>query len=204
MKRLAITGDRNRPGLVDYTGAFRPQALRFVRGGSEGSRVVALDATRSPAAHRTAIAKAIVETRPEQLGIFSHGFTRRLQFGYDLSTASHLAAALDVVGCVRVGLYACNAAGGPGVGGDGGFADKLRDEMGESATRIVAHQTRGHTTSNPHVRLFDGASGVGGVEVVQRGSPLWRRWCQRLRDVDDSLRWDLLTMSIEEIRAALA
>lgn len=204
MRRLAITGDRNRPGKRDWSGAFRPESMRFViASGDTRSKTRAIDTKLPLAKQRDEIERAIVEVQPEELGVFCHGFPRRIELGHTVATVGALARVLRAVGCYRVGLYACSTAIGTGPGGDGGFADELRDALDHADARVVAHVVAGHATMSPHVRFFDGHAGAGGIDVVPRGSPLWRRWCQRLRDVDDPLRWDLLTMSVAEIRAAL-
>ena len=94
---------------------------------------------------------------------------------------------------------------GDGPGGDGGFADALRDALSERGVtgHVDAHVTTGHTTRNPHVRRFycDGAAaGTGGDWLVAPGSPKWRRWVTALKG-DMRFRFPWLTPA--EIDAAL-
>lgn len=204
--RLAFTGDRNRPGKKDWSGAFAPEARAFA-----GALVksIPLDA---PAPRQRAL---VIDTirqgpRPSVVGFFCHGLTRRIELGFGTSTVDELAGALAEVGCSRVALYCCSTGSGPGPGGDGGFADALRDAMcraGLAAARVLAHETAGHTTMNPRKRFFDGmgspVGGVGGYWIVEPGSKLWKPWARRMRDPRDRLRFQLAEMSVGEIHREL-
>lgn len=209
--RLAITGDRNTGSKRDWSGAFAPEAARYVAGGDSGSAVVTVPLDARSEMQRGIALRAIAEHAPTELAFFCHGFTRRIQLGFSLVHLHALAAALSSVGCDRVALYACSTGGGPGVGGDGGFADALRDALcthGLTSCRVLAHRTPGHASMNPRKALFEGrgspVGGVGGTDIVRPGSTLWRRWCTRLRAPGDPLRWQLLSMEIGEIHRDLA
>ena len=196
MRRLAITGDRDRPGRRDYTGAFRLEARAWVRDAGEDSgsvvRVVPLDAPRRD--QRDAIARAIRDVRPDELGIFAHGLPRRIELGYDIATALGLAEALAEVGCSRVALYACSTASDARAG----FAARLRDAMclaGIARPVVVGHESPGHTTRSPRKRAFLAPSGALGEWLVAPGSPGWREWARRMRDGADPLRWQVLDLA---------
>ncbi|MBK7153843.1 MAG: hypothetical protein IPH72_19025 [Sandaracinaceae bacterium] len=89
---------------------------------------------------------------------------------------------------LRVERYACDAARDDdadrrddvtqSAGGDGGFADQLRDALAAHGLtgHVDAHAKPGHTTKNPHLRRFhmDGGPGVGGEWLVEPGTALWR------------------------------
>jgi hypothetical protein len=210
-KVLAFTGDRNSPGKKDFTGAFLPEALKFVKlyGGVAPVRI-SLDA--KPYVQRNYVLQAIHEagSAVDLVAFFCHGFTKRIQLGFDKKTAGELARALNEVACDRVALYACSSGSGIGPGGDGGFADTLRDELckvGITDCRVLAHEVSGHTTMNRRKRFFDGmdspVGGVGGYDIVPPTSPLWKRWGQRLRDPKDALRFEINFMTVGEIHAAL-
>lgn len=118
---------------------------------------------------------------------------------------------------VRVTLYACDAARDndkqrsddtkPGPGGDGGFADVLRDMMcagGFSGGWVDAHAVSAHTTRAPYVRRFytngsaDGA--IGADWIVSPGSDLWRPW---VRELKGAMRLRFPRLEVDEIRAAI-
>jgi hypothetical protein len=120
---------------------------------------------------------------------------------------------------VRVLLYCCSTAStiralwGKSVGGDGGFADMLRDalcENGATHCRVMGHVTAGHATRNPYVRFFDGAGspvgGAGGTDVVRPSSKLWTAWREALNGqflAGSDFRFVFPTMEIGQIHEAL-
>lgn len=201
--RLAITGDRNRPGKADWSGAFRPEARRYAAWRPslpEGAiAVVPLDAPRRD--QRDAIARAIRTHQPHEVAFFCHGYASRLELGYDIATALGLAEALADAGCSRVALYACSTASDP----VRGFASRLRDAMvlaGIEAPVVVGHATAGHTSRNPKKRRFLAPAGSPGEWIVAPGSPGWREWARRLRTADDPLRWQVLDYGREAAAVA--
>jgi hypothetical protein len=110
-----------------------------------------------------------------------------------------------------VALYCCSTGAASSAdayaefGGDGGFADRLRDALcvaGGVHCTVDAHTTAGHTTMNPYVRRFEGrgsrVGGVGGFDLVSpKSGDLWRRWRRALRET--SLRYRFPVMSVAEI-----
>jgi hypothetical protein len=209
MSWLIVTPDRNSKGKRDYTGAFRPEAAAFLKhhGRTETPVRVALDT--SPHMRQVQLLGAINDSPPlELIALFTHGLRSRLpQFGWSLSDVSELALMIVMhsVPDVRVVLYACDTAAGTGPGGDGGFADALRDEtvrLGALGCQVDAHKTAGHTTRNPYVRRFDASQqGKGGTWLVDPDGPLWRRWVRALRETP--LRYDFPLLTQAEIHARL-
>lgn len=216
MAVLAFTPDRNTK-VADYSGAFKPEAMRFctLYGGMRVEvpldkplrfqQETCLGAIQGAAQNAAAAGKTL-----DCVAFFCHGFTPRLQFAWSRPNVGRLAQALAEVGCRRVALYACSAAGGPGPGGDGGFADVLRDAMcivGMTDARVLAHRTSGHTTWNPRKRFFEGmgspVGGTGGFDIVGEKSPLWNRWRKRLATPKDTLRFQINFMSVADIHAEL-
>ena len=196
-RRLAFRGDRNRPGRFDVTGAFAPEALRFVKHRPGEVHVVSLTAPR--AVQRAEMARIIAAVRPDELGLFCHGYRARVELGYDVATADDLAAVLAEVGCSRVALHACST----GSDAARGFAATLAREMvaaGLDDVRVLGSQTPGHASMNPHRRLFDG---TGWQWIVEPRSASWKRWCARMRAADDPLRWELCERTADETRAAV-
>lgn len=191
---LILTPDRNtptrkQPHRKDYTGAFAPEARLFQQ--THGGEVVKIDQSKPATGRARAVLSAIHEWKPEFVAFFCHGLRRSItQMGFTITNVHELAGEL-VAACSgpRVVLYACSAANGitnEAPGGDGGFADQLRDacfKHGASTCTVWAHDRAGHTTQNPYVRCFDGAehkANVGGQWVVDPKSALWKAWDQYL------------------------
>jgi hypothetical protein len=186
VRALVVTPDRNTPGRNDFSGAFRPEARAFCKAhGVPVGEILQIDISADAKAKRAALLKAIPEGC-DTLAIFAHGLHRKLpHLGWDTGNVPALAAALARASSApRVILYACSTANGPGPGGDGGFADALRDALvaaGATGAQVDAHTTAGHTTVNPYVRRFDGASSAGGAWLIEPGTRAFRRWRALLR-----------------------
>ena len=174
MRALILHPLHNSGTKRDATGAFIPEAKAYanVMGATHDTVLAGFDNRASKLARRREVEAAIRATGPLQhVALFCHGLAKGLQTGHDLATVSTLAEALAAsCGASRrlvVTLYACDAADGKGPGGDGGFADALRDALSERGItgHVDAHVTTGHTTRNPYVRRFwcDGeGAGTGG------------------------------------------
>lgn len=142
-----------------------------------------------------------------RVAIFCHGWANGLQL-VPMVRIRDLAHILAEHRAPVVTLYACSTADGPATGGDGGFADRLRDALcaaGAVACRVDAHATAGHATRNPYVRRFEGmgvaTGGVGGQWIVTPKSALWGPWARALKG---DLRWEFPLLSVAEIHARLA
>jgi hypothetical protein len=211
MRALLIHAGHNTT-KPDATGAFIPEAKNYAKWLTAQGWTVErypFDNRAQKLQRRREVEGLLREGDPVQhFAFFGHGLAKGLQSGHDLATVSTLAEALAVAcnwGRLVVTLYACDAADGKGPGGDGGFADALRDALSERGItgHVDAHVTTGHTTRNPHLRRFymDGAAvGTGGDWLVAPGSPKWRRWVTALKG-DMRFRFPWLTAA--EIDAAL-
>lgn len=162
-----------------------------------------------------------------------HGWASGIQVGWGLDNLPALAETLATVAAptLKVTLYACSTAESYGdntpdppmpephtivnyPGGDGGFADILRDCLSKSFSQrgiawtgwVDAHDRKGHCTSNPYVKRFYPASNpshnaLGADFLIPPGQPIWQRWNAILHDRDhDSdqsrtlrLRYPLMT-----------
>lgn len=208
MNIVAFAPQFNTAGRKDATGAFQPEARAFLRVVGDGSLVL-ID-NRKPEAAMRAQVLAALSPGTLTVAFFCHGLGKRIQFGFGLAHVALLASALAGDRNRRVVLYACNTGkGNEPVGGDGGFADELRDALCRAGCvdcRVDAHTTAGHTTCNPYVRRFEGmgspVGGVGGYWLVAPGSALWTKWRTALRDTD--LRFRFPFMSVAEIHRELA
>lgn len=203
----------NSDGKRDATGAFQPEARAFARlvcGAGRGEATVTLVDNRRPKpATRRAVLDAVGAVRPDRLVFFCHGWKAGIQFGIGLEHLEELAAACSQPPIVT--LYACSTAAGA-TGGDGGFADALRDALclsGAPWCRVDAHTTAGHTTRNPYVRRFDGlgspVGGQGGQWIVAPpaaggNAVLWKRWVAALRT---DFRFQFPELEISEIHRRL-
>lgn len=200
MSILIITGDRNSHGKRDYTGAFKPEADRLAAI-AENSHTIRVDVSRSMTQRRKQLFKEIDslsdKTSFTDVAIFCHGWSTGLQCGirskdtddFANAIAPFMSAGGDSESPMVVSLYACLAGNSKtSPGGDGGIADLMRDSLCKtdfSWCRVFSHTTKGHTTRNPYVRVFDGkGSTVGGVDgdwMIRppksgRRSTLWSIW----------------------------
>lgn len=170
------------------------------------------------------VSRALDANADEQLGhlaLFCHGWSSGVQL-VAAERVKHLARAVAKLtrGSKRVivTLYCCTAGSdtnpktpetsGAAPGGDGGFADLLRDALcaeGVVDCRVDAHTILGHTTRNPFVRRFEGAGspvgGVGGGWLVEPQSEHWHAWDKA---VERELRWEFPLLDAGAIHAKLA
>jgi hypothetical protein len=225
MNTLIFAPKHNSRSRSDATGAFQPEARRYmqVRG---GGRIVHIDNRWAMPERADEVLREIVMGpgnggRWDTVAFFCHGLSDRIQLGFTLRNVKTLARALAESSSpnVRIPLYACSTAStlrrllrlGKGPGGDGGFADQLRDELcrqGLTGCRVMAHVTSGHCTLNPHARFFDGrgsdVGGQGGEYVVRpptdSANTLWSMWRAGLKT---DLRFHFPHMEIADIHATL-
>lgn len=223
MRMLCFVPDANTPGTKDVDGAFLPEARAFARhhGADPGQVIKRFPATASLPARRTACTQALrsLAEPVDVLAFFCHGWRSGLQAGYQLAQIPTLALLLAqrmTVGAYVL-LYACETGRDqdsdhvddqrPGPGGDGGFADELRDALEEldRQVTVMGHTTAGHCTWNPHARLFTlGVGCAGGCWAVEPKSALWPAWVRAMRDPRSTLRYRFWSMTAEEIAAELA
>jgi len=187
----------NTKGRKDATGAFQPEAEAFLKvlgAPYDKANLLTID-NRRPAKDmaRSVIDKLNAVKGIDEVAFFCHGSTGGIQFGFNRRNVAELAAALASATAeddLTVALYCCLTGGASDDrhGGDGGFADLLRDELCKAGIvncRVDAHTTAGHTTWNPFVRRFEGmgspAGGAGGYFIVPPGSKSWARWRKALR-----------------------
>lgn len=224
MKALVFAPLHNTPGKRDVTGAFMPEARAFcLQHGLLADQVKQFNNFVPMPARavqvRQWIQREMVDS-VDTVAFFAHGWKDGIQAGFrvadpaGVASAARLAQSLADV-CTRtptVILYCCDTARDddtdreddtrPGPGGNGGFADKLRDQLGHFgiAATIYAHTTAGHTTWNPWVRRFDPDEVAGGHWVVEPHSELWLRWRRALHG---TLRFRFPFMSTAEIEHEL-
>lgn len=201
---LALCPTTNRRGKKDVTGAFLPEALAFteLRAGEGWTALFReFDNTQSKRAIRREVESTILSVNEpiDCLAIFCHGYRRGLQTGHNSWNVKNLSKAIaaNAAKDIKIVLYACDTGRDgdnqrwddtrPGPGGEGGFADRLRDalvRLGLSGGWVDAHTIAGHTTKAPFVRRFyidEEATNDGGSWVVSPGSPEWKSWRKLLR-----------------------
>jgi hypothetical protein len=183
------------PGRKDASGAFQPEARKFVAANGLLASVCLFDSNRAMTDRRYEAARAISRSSGVHVfALFCHGWKDGIQAGWRAKDAPALADLLVLAGspACTVVLYACDAARDadadrdddrqPGPGGEGGFADLLAQAMiaRKWSGRLFAHSTAGHTTQNPHVRTWGGDPAE---HVQERGewwiepkSALWPAW----------------------------
>ncbi len=215
---LVLLPDRNTEGKGDWSGAFHPEASRFAalhRAPPERFVQVDVGRTRVDRLQQTLAAIERCST-VSLLALFCHGWKGGVQLGpYSqdvevLVRSLQLRARHDLAIC----LYACSTADGidpdgdgPAPGGEGGFADALRDALlraGIGGAHVDAHTVAGHTARNPYVRRFDASTAQGGDWLIAPDDPLWSTWRTRLRDSADPLRFRFPILTRDEIREELA
>ena len=210
---VALSVAHDKRGKRDASRAFIPEAKRFLAyWESEGLRThLALINNRARVATRR---KQVIDALGgagslKHLAIFAHGWRTGIQMGFRLGHLAALGRKIaehTVDDAPVVTLYTCSTAQGSGSGGDGGFADELRDALcreGMIECRVDGHVTKGHTTRNPHVRRFEGEGSpfgeIGGRYIVKPRGRLWWPWKQALRGPDDTFRYAYGRMSIADI-----
>ncbi len=163
---------------------------------------------------------AAIEARKDlrTLVVLSHGWDKGIQPGFSLRSAPELAQTLAAHSTpdLTVVLYCCHTAEGAvptgltAPGGDGGFADTLRDDLclaGCVNCRVYGHDLKGHTTKNPRVRVFEGTGarqgGQGGQWLIEPGTPIFKRWNELLHAEDSTLHFDFPFLTNEELLSQL-
>lgn len=118
----------------------------------------------------------------EAIGFFCHGWATGIQAGIKNPHIDELAEALKRFPDLHtICLYCCSCAAGTR-NGERSFAAKLRDTTGlrDLHLTVWAHATKGHTTRNPDVIVFE-ESYNGGYYPVPRGSSRWPAWVKALK-----------------------
>lgn len=214
MRALVLAPLHNKEGRKDATGAFQPEATKFCQLHNVADRVHLIDNHDDPMEMRLAVYQ-LLDSAPrgslDCVAVFCHGWKNGLQFGIGREHLTGLAIRIRQA-CkanARVVLYACSTARdmdadeeddkNDHVGGDGGFADLLRDLLADNgaAITVFAHSTAGHATENPFLRVFLPTERMGGRFVVARNSGLWKKWAQCMKTT--SLRFQVPFLSQIEL-----
>ncbi len=211
MRAILFAPDRNTPGKHDAGGAFIPDSQAFAKHHGITTPIVRVDISADDSARRAQIHTALASGSGllETVAFFCHGYRTGIQLGYTIHNVADLARAIAASSLknVRVILYACSTGGGNGPGGDGAFADQLRDALcaqGATECQVDAHTTAAHATRNPYVRRFEGrgspVGGTGGQWLVAPESKLWGVW---RRGLNTDLRFRFPFMSVAQLHAEL-
>ena len=219
MTMLCFAPKFNTKGRKDATGAFIPEAKRFLEHhGQDPSMLHLIDNTQSKAQMRQWVLLSLGDFKNHHLDgvfFFCHGWRRGIQFGFTTKGLKRLATAIFDAADQnpRLCFYSCDVGRDAdrkrtddlkAFGGDGGFADEMRDALcraGARWCRVDGHTTPGHTTRNPHVRRFDGNGSTigaqGGYYIIPRTKKaLFKKWREALRG---ELRFDYPIMSVDMI-----
>lgn len=221
-RMLCFVPDANSPGKSDVTGAFLPEARGFARHhGVNPELAIRRFPAAAPIQKRRAVCVQAFDTMFDPLDLvvfFCHGWRDGLQAGFLRANILVLARllALHAKHDAHVLLYACDTGRDgdtlsddetePGPGGDGGFADELRDACEAIGRRVtvMGHTTTGHCVLNPFARYFaPGCAGKGGHWYVEPESALWQRWVRALRDPRSTLRYRFPRMTPAQIAEEL-
>lgn len=212
--RIGINPATSRP-WADATGAFQPEARRFARLHGDGVSVYLFNPEADALTRQRQVREALhIHPDLDAVAMFCHGSKLGLQAGYHgragaeqlaLDLARHRSLRTVVLYCCDTGRDADaqredDVSDGPG--GDGGFADLLRDELAQTYARSVtvfAHPATGHTTHLPYVRRFHHSTGAGGEWIVSPASALFASWRRRMLDRDDDLRFRFPFLAPDEV-----
>jgi hypothetical protein len=219
---VILLPDRNHR-KKDWKHAFRPYAKKFQKVHEiPDSGFFEIDISASEEDRKEQVLESIKKASWDQgtlrvIAFFCHGWKSGLQLGFDLDNVSELAQriALYSLPNVVVPLFACSAGMDndnltrddyeDSIGGDGGFADWLRDELcwaSRLKCRVMAHVGPGHTAHRPFVRYFEGNGnpygGAGGFWVIRPWGPLWKQWVKWLNEGTNCVEFPL--KSAKEIR----
>lgn len=225
MTAIAFYPAPDHPG--DGSAYFKKEALRWAElhngvahefAAHKMNGIVPRKEMLSETAKRRAQIIAVIDAAPAPItdvAFFCHGWRTGFQAGFDVASSRELVAALarKSTASLRVWLYCCACGTGPldskyissdKETGDGSVADAIRDGLclaGLSACRVDAHATVGDATHNADVRRFEAPAGVGGYNIVARGSPLRPFWVDAINHTDFRLR--LTEIDADKIRAGL-
>lgn len=200
---IVITPDRN-VHSSDFKGAFEPESLTFMKVVPGKHTLIKFDASKGMASRKRQVLEALEELEGggySGIALLCHGWHNGVQAGFRTRDIPELVQRVcaatkngtDARDVLHVPLFCCSTAAkgktpeaASETGGDGGFADVLRDtfcQQGKSWVRVYGHTTPGHTTKNSQVRMFEGKGspigGCGGEVMVRQPppkNPLWRVW----------------------------
>ncbi len=221
---LAFVPKYNSEGKKDVTGAFMPEAQKFLKLAGQGGSIYQFDNSKSLVTRKKEILRQLdgytddYVRMPTTVAFFCHGWADGIQAGFNRKTVGELAWAISRATENQSGtvpLYCCStgddAQDDPleSAGfGDNSFADTLRDALcaeGEIYCRVIAHSKPAHTTMNPKALFFEGmgvsTGGVGGYAPVGPKSPNWKKWQKALKTTDLRFRFGYMTPA--EIHAEL-
>jgi hypothetical protein len=167
---LAFAPKYNSEGKRDAN-EFKREARKWCK--EHGGTLFLFDNKLSMKKRREQVLAAIaLGESPYTVAFFCHGWSSGIQAGFRKN---------DDLACLRgathVLLFACSCATGKN-NGENSFAKHLRDA---TAAEVWAHATRGHTTRNPHVIVFEADSVMGGYYPVPCKSEYWSEWIKQLR-----------------------
>jgi len=223
----------------DATAVFQPEGQRFLKHhGQRVGDITLIDNRRLKPFQRRDVLRVLkaYQGACEKVcvALCCHGYKWGLQLGFKLRHAKVLGRHIAELGdrAPHVVLYACDTARDldrdrkddlEAFGGDGGFADLLRDAMcraGAVDCQVDAHTTAGHAGWNPNVRRFEGMGSpvgcIGGQYIVpfptrellkglspdqkQKKRAAWAGWMEALKT---PFRYEFPFMSIGEIHRHL-
>lgn len=228
MRILALYNAHNMPGRQDATGAFIPESINFAKFHQANGHTVervGYDNLLVPKQLRRERFLALIERAApfDAFVYFGHGLRSSLPSpSVDAAHVPQLAKLLASKAAdpkkFIVVLYACSTGETPSAlarvhaleNGEGGFADKLRDELlaaGVTGGWVDGHTIAAHTTQNAYLRRFlldPAVKDFGGDWLVAPKSPAWARWRERLHTPwrEDPFRFEFPFMDAAAVRAA--
>ena len=218
MNILVLHASENTNGVNDATGAFVPESVFFNKHRTAKGDVVQVFPFKNtlPQAKRFAEFCKLIEGANDfdAFVYLGHGLRNSLPSagvtqGNRKTFTDLLIKKSKNKKKLYVTLFACSTAetttGQPG--GEGGFADKVRDDLvaaGMTEGWIDAHPVPGHATQNSLVKRFfvtPEEAPKGGVWLVAQGTPEFTNWKKRLNSKwkDDPFRFDFPYLTQAEV-----
>lgn len=177
-ERWLLVAPANAP-VGDGHFVFLPEARRFAKYLQKRGADVTLalfDVKNLRLQRRNDILRQAYPRPYQHAAVFCHGWESGLQCG--VAPTDWVPLLAGPAPC-RLTLFACSAGEGPGVGGEGGYADRVREVLCAAGTigTVLAHRTAGHATLNPTWALFASETpDDGGVHLANFADPKWRAW----------------------------
>ncbi len=209
MNILVLHASEDTNGVNDATGAFIPEAINFNKHRTSKGDVVQIFPYKNTLGNQKrfeAFCKLIEDANDFDAFVYlGHGLRNSLpSAGVTQANRKKFTDLLYKKSKNKkklyVTLFACSTAETTTKqpGGEGGFADKVRDDLvalGMTEGWIDAHPTPGHATQNSQVKRFyisEEESPKGGSWIVTPGSPEFKKWRQRLNSKwrEDPFRFD--------------
>lgn len=182
MTVLAIAPSDTTPNMYDDSDEFQARAREFVD--YHKGKLEIFDSKAQMKARKKEVLEFLENANSKiiSLAFFCHGWATSgtgsgIQAGFRSADVPELAEALQRFKNLKtICLYCCSCAAGYR-NGEKSIAAKISDT---TDLTTWAHSTKGHTTYNPNVIVYEPGS-IGGYYPVSRTSDKWQEWIKALK-----------------------